>query len=78
MKHKIKVLAFFLFVVCILALGIREVNYNNYQIIDNGTKEVIIITSDHNQTDIKILGEEIVINENINKKINNIINKFND
>ena len=78
MKHKIKIFTYFLFVVCILALGVREVNYNNYEIIDEGTKELIIITSKDNQTNIKILGEDIVIHDNINIRIQNIIDKFND
>lgn len=77
MKHKIKVFTFFLFILCILALGIREVNYNNYEIIENGTKEVVIITADNKQTHIKIFGEDVVINEKVNETIKNIISKFN-
>lgn len=78
MRHKIKVFMFFLFIVSVLAMGIREVNYNNYQIIDNGTKEVIIITAENQQTNIKIFGEDLVISEEVNKTIKNIINKFNN
>lgn len=78
MKHKIKVFTFFLFVICVLALGVREVNYNNYEIIDGGTKEVIVVSGKDNQTSIKILGEDIVINQNINNRIYDILNMFND
>lgn len=77
MKYKIKTFTFFLFVICVLALGIREVNYNNYQIIEKGTKEVIAISVNDRQANIKIFGENIVVNENIGKKIDNIIEKFN-
>ena len=78
MKYKIKTFTFFLFVICVLALGIREVNYNNYQIIEEGTKEVITISPNDRQTNIKIFGENIVVNKNMSKKINNIIDKFNN
>lgn len=78
MKHKLKTFTFFLFVVCVLALGIREVNYNNYQIIEDGTKEVITISANNSETYIKIFGEDIIINENMSEKINNIINKINN
>ncbi|MPW24632.1 hypothetical protein GC105_02340 [Alkalibaculum sp. M08DMB] len=76
MRHRIKIFVFFLFIVFILAMGIREVNYNNYEIIENADKEVIIINVENNQTHIKIFGEYIVINENINNYFNNIVNKF--
>ena len=76
MKHKIKVIVFFLFILCVLAMGVREVNYNNYQIIKNGTREVLMISTDRQRTHIKIFGENIVLSDNINSAIYNMLDKL--
>lgn len=76
MKHKIKIVVFFLFILCVLAMGVREVNYNNYQIIKNGTREVLMISTDRQRTHVKIFGEDIVLSDKVNKAIYNMLDKL--
>lgn len=76
MKHMIKVLCYFLFVMVVLYYGIREINYRNYQIIDNSTKEIVFAEKKEKDLHIYVFGEEITIEEETINYIENMINKI--
>ena len=60
-------------------MGVREVNYSNYQIVENGTKEVITYQIHKDGTELNILGENLYIDnstiESIKDTITNLIPK---
>lgn len=79
MNHKLKIFFFFLFILCVLYMGVREVNYSNYEIVENGTKEVITYRINEEGTEITVFGENLYIDrstiESIKDTITNVISK---
>lgn len=73
MNHKIKVFFFFLFTLCVLYMGVREVNYSNYQIVENGTKEVITYQIHEDGTQFNVFGENVYIDSSTIKSIKDTI-----
>lgn len=76
MRHKLKILIFFIFIMSVLYYGVREINYNNYQIINGDTKEVIYFNFLDTKTEVYFFGETILVNDELNNYINSIISKF--
>ncbi|WP_303860554.1 hypothetical protein [Alkalibaculum bacchi] len=79
MNHKMKVFFFFLFTLCVLYMGVREVNYSNYEIVENGTREVITYRIDEEGTELNVFGENLYIDrstiESIKDTITSVIPK---
>ncbi|MFZ7121041.1 MAG: hypothetical protein ACOWWH_08845 [Eubacteriaceae bacterium] len=76
MRHKLKILIFFIFIMSVLYYGVREINYNNYQIINGDTKEVIYFNFLDKKTEVYVFGETILVDDELNNYINSIISKF--
>ncbi|MFZ7131720.1 MAG: hypothetical protein ACOWWR_05125 [Eubacteriales bacterium] len=76
MKHMIKVIFFLLFILTVLYFGVREINYHNYQIIANTTKEVVYTTTESENLHVYFFGEEIVIRKETIRDLQDMFNSF--
>ena len=76
MNHRIKVFFFFLFTLSMLYMGVREVNYSNYEIVENGTREVITYRIDEEGTELNVFGENFYIDSSTIESIKDTITSF--
>ncbi len=76
MNHRIKMFFFFLFTLSMLYMGVREVNYSNYEIVENGTREVITYRIDEEGTELNVFGENFYIDSSTIESIKDTITSF--
>lgn len=80
MKHMIKVIIFFIFILTVLYFGIQQTNSHNFDIIQQyvseDTKEVISTSTEKQDFVIKFFGEEVVIDKNTLKSVRDMISNI--